>query len=212
MSTPIRRMRSGCCARAASGHAAAPPSSVMSARRFTQSPRRARVCMYYCGHKRVSHWPKRSSKRVGGRSGAPQALPMPSALERLNPFIRSIRSSLNRTFGGIRSTGFTRGTSICGKVALLGFVISVGANSSAFAATDHAAATPANRLMNSRRFTVRTSRVSDRKASTPRCGRRLLRCGISTRLMTGAGHERPKGDVCVESVRLPTADIGRRKP
>jgi hypothetical protein len=88
----------------------------------------------------------------------------------------------------------------------------MGANSSAFAATDHAAATPANRLMNSRRFTVRTSRVSDRKASTPRCGRRLLRCGISTRLMTGAGHERPKGDVCVESVRLPTADIGRRKP
>jgi hypothetical protein len=26
------------------------------------------------------------------------------------------------------------------------------------------------------------------------------------------GHERPKGDVRVESVRLPTADIGRRGP
>ena len=26
------------------------------------------------------------------------------------------------------------------------------------------------------------------------------------------GHERPKGDVPVESVRLPTADIGRRGP
>ena len=30
--------------------------------------------------------------------------------------------------------------------------------------------------------------------------------------MTGSGHERPKGDVRVESVRLPTADIGRRGP
>ena len=30
----------GCCARAASGHAAAPPSSVMNSRRFTRSPRR----------------------------------------------------------------------------------------------------------------------------------------------------------------------------
>jgi hypothetical protein len=29
-----------CCARAASGHAAAPPSSVMNSRRFTRSPRR----------------------------------------------------------------------------------------------------------------------------------------------------------------------------
>jgi hypothetical protein len=34
--TPIRRTRSPCCARAASGHAAAaPPSSVMNSRRFT---------------------------------------------------------------------------------------------------------------------------------------------------------------------------------
>jgi len=33
--TPIRRIRSGCCARAASGHAAAaPPSSVMNERRL----------------------------------------------------------------------------------------------------------------------------------------------------------------------------------
>ena len=37
----MRRIRSGCCARAARGHAAAaPPSSVMNARRFTRSPRR----------------------------------------------------------------------------------------------------------------------------------------------------------------------------
>ena len=30
--------------------------------------------------------------------------------------------------------------------------------------------------------------------------------------MTELGHERPKGDVRVESVRLPTADIDRRGP
>src|SRR5262245_10984514 len=35
MSTPIRRIRSGCCARAAIGHTAAPPSSVMKSRRLT---------------------------------------------------------------------------------------------------------------------------------------------------------------------------------
>jgi hypothetical protein len=34
ISTPTRRIRFRCCARAASGHAAAPPSSDMSARRF----------------------------------------------------------------------------------------------------------------------------------------------------------------------------------
>src|SRR5262245_2601487 len=41
VSIPIRRIRSGCCARAAIGHAAAaPPSSVMNSRRFIRSPRR----------------------------------------------------------------------------------------------------------------------------------------------------------------------------
>ena len=34
LSTPMRRMRSGCCARAASGHAVAAPSSVMNSRRL----------------------------------------------------------------------------------------------------------------------------------------------------------------------------------
>jgi hypothetical protein len=39
--TPIRGTLWDCCARAASGHAAAaPPSSVMNSRRFTRSPRR----------------------------------------------------------------------------------------------------------------------------------------------------------------------------
>ena len=37
----VRRIRFGCCARTASGHAAAaPPSSVMNSRRLIQSPRR----------------------------------------------------------------------------------------------------------------------------------------------------------------------------
>src|SRR5215831_8678718 len=44
INTPIRRTPSRCCARAVSGHAAAPPSSVMNARRFIfaviRSPRR----------------------------------------------------------------------------------------------------------------------------------------------------------------------------
>ena len=36
ISTPMRRTRSACCARAARGHAAAaPPKSVMNSRRFT---------------------------------------------------------------------------------------------------------------------------------------------------------------------------------
>ena len=39
ISTPIRRTRSGCCARAASGHvAAAPPISVMNSRRCMSTP------------------------------------------------------------------------------------------------------------------------------------------------------------------------------
>src|SRR5262249_54943553 len=37
ISTPIRRTRSPCCARAESGHAAAPPRSVMNLRRFMSS-------------------------------------------------------------------------------------------------------------------------------------------------------------------------------
>ena len=36
---PILRTRAPCCARAASGHAAAPPSSVMNSRRFIRAPR-----------------------------------------------------------------------------------------------------------------------------------------------------------------------------
>jgi hypothetical protein len=35
ISTPMRRVRSGCCAHAARGHVAAPPSSVMNSRRLT---------------------------------------------------------------------------------------------------------------------------------------------------------------------------------
>ena len=44
-STPMRRIRSGCCARATNGHAAAPPSAATNVRRFIRSPcRRARGC------------------------------------------------------------------------------------------------------------------------------------------------------------------------
>ena len=40
INTPMRRTRSRCCAPAASGHAVAPPRSVMNSRLFTRSPRR----------------------------------------------------------------------------------------------------------------------------------------------------------------------------
>ena len=44
MSTPIRRICSRCCARAASGHAAAaPPTSAMTSRRLIRSPRRRAI-------------------------------------------------------------------------------------------------------------------------------------------------------------------------
>src|SRR6476619_3012725 len=89
----------------------------------------------------------------GGRSGAPQAPPIPSALERLKAFIRSITSSLNRTFGGTPSTGFTRATSICGKLAVVPLVAGIVADSCAYAAIDHAAAIAPNSHMNSRRLT-----------------------------------------------------------
>ena len=62
MSTPMRRIRSRCCARAASGHAAAaPPSSVMNSRRLMCSLR-LRVTPYRTVHRNcvVHHskfWP-----------------------------------------------------------------------------------------------------------------------------------------------------------
>jgi hypothetical protein len=74
---------------------------------------------------------------------------MACALERLKPpVIKSIRSSLNRRLGGVLSTGFTRATSICGKVAVVVLGVPNVPHSSACAASDHAAATPPKRLMN----------------------------------------------------------------
>ena len=71
----------------------------------------------------------------------------------------------------------------------------------------HTAAPPSS-VMKSRRFTAQClpcfapkgSHASHRKDSTSRYGRSPLRSGISTRLMTAWGHERPKRDVRVESV------------
>src|SRR4029077_15204861 len=80
---------------------------------------------------------------------------MPWALERLKCSIRSIRLSLSRRLGGIVSTGFTRATSICGKTAVLALVVPIVADSCACTASDHAAAMPPNRLMNSRLLVCR---------------------------------------------------------
>jgi hypothetical protein len=68
--------------------------------------------------------------------------------------------ALNRRFGGLLSTGFTRVTSICGKVPV-GRII---ADSWACAASDDAAANTPNRLMNSRLF-IRSPRRRGRAAS-----------------------------------------------
>src|SRR5262249_36922478 len=94
----------------------------------------------------------RSSKGVAGRTGAPQAPPIPAALERLNAVVRSITSSLSRTLGTTWSTGFPRATSICGKLALVPLVAGIVADSCAYAAIAHAAAIAPNRHMNSRLF------------------------------------------------------------
>src|SRR5262249_24137986 len=96
------------------------------------------------GTKGFHHRPHPSPKGVHGGS---QAAPIPWALERLKSFIRSIRPSLNRRFGGGLSTGFTRATSICGKTAVVALVVPIVADSCACAASDHAAAMPPNRLM-----------------------------------------------------------------
>jgi len=78
-----------------------------------------------------------SSKALAGaKSGISHAPPIAWALERLKSFIRSIRSSLNRRFGGILSIGFTRAISIC-VVALVPRNV---AASCVCAASDHAAA------------------------------------------------------------------------
>ncbi len=71
--------------------------------------------------------------------------------KRLKPLIKSIRSSLNRRLG-VLSTGFTRTTSICGKVAVVALGVPNLPDSCACATSEHAAATPTNRLMNSRRL------------------------------------------------------------
>ena len=71
------------------------------------------------------------------------APPIPSELERLKPFIRSMRLSPSRRSADMLSTGFTRTTSICVEVV----VVPTVTGSCACAANEHAA-TPPNRLMN----------------------------------------------------------------
>src|SRR5262249_6290863 len=74
------------------------------------------------------------------RSSPKQATPLPR--QTLPQRQKSFYAKFPGMFEVIRSAGFTRATSICGNVALLGLVISIGGNSSAFAASDHIAATP----------------------------------------------------------------------
>src|SRR5262249_16296640 len=52
------------------------------------------------------------------------------------------------------------------------------------------------------------SGASVRNDSTPRYGRRLLRCGISIRPMSALGHKRTKRHLEAMSALPPKADIG----
>jgi len=124
----------------------------------------------------------RSARRraSAGAVGVPQAPPIAWALERLKPLIKSIRSSLSRRLGGVPSTGFTRATLICGKVAFVALVAPNVSDSCACATSDHAAATLTNSVMNSRRFTASGSVLRNRKDSIPQYGRRLPLRDFST--------------------------------
>jgi hypothetical protein len=90
---------------------------------------------------------------------------MPWELERLKALIRSIGSSLNRRLSVVWSRGFTRTVSIFGKVAVIASVARVVAGPCACAASDHAAAAPPNRLMNSH---LMVSSIGDAAASRSR--------------------------------------------
>src|SRR6478609_10883651 len=74
------------------------------------------------------------------------------------------------------------------------------------AASGHDAAAPPRSVMNSRRFNAWCLRASNRKDSTRR--RRGTRCAAG--FQSGLRHQRPNGDLRVEAVPLPTADIARR--
>ena len=59
----MRRIRSPCCARAASGHAAAaPPSSVMNSRRLIAAPEAQDEASYRL---RLAHWKGAADVRFG---------------------------------------------------------------------------------------------------------------------------------------------------
>src|SRR5262249_4884421 len=80
VNTPIRRICSVCCARAASGQAAAaPPSSDMNVRRFIRSPRRrgrAKSAAGYIGRAHVCPTARPSDLRAGrAPAGMPRGVP-----------------------------------------------------------------------------------------------------------------------------------------
>src|SRR5258708_23196322 len=97
--------------------------------------------------------------------------------------------AVNRRAGGNVSTGFTRAISICGKVAVVASVAGIVADSCACAASDHAAAMPPNKPMNSRLLVCRErsivrgdeGRIMTRPSSRPEA-RSLLGCQTANEL------------------------------
>src|SRR6516162_348105 len=93
LSTPMRRTRLPCCARTASGHAAAPPRSVMNSRRFIRSPRRAR-------RKRASH--SRNSRSIFRALSKFLAEPSPIGATSLADASSAARKSAPATVAPVR--------------------------------------------------------------------------------------------------------------
>jgi hypothetical protein len=129
---------------------------------------------------------------------------MACALERLKPpVIKSIRSSLNRRLGGVLSTGFTRAILICGNIAVVALVARKVSDFCACATSDHAAATPTNRVMNSRRFTRSPRR---RGLQRPRSGSRSTRstCGDAPEIAVAEFAHSPNGGLILTASGLAT--------
>ena len=133
-------------------------------------------------------WSRRQWRRLGAE---PIRLPR-RAVDRIDPRPNGIRlshsgprhSRFRSSLGeGAHTTRHRSGDALLRKPI-------TGSACCARARRGQVAAAPPSSVMNSRRFTDQYLRCLDRKDSTPRWGRRLLRCGISTRLMTAVGHVR----------------------
>ena len=113
ISTPIRRMRSGCCALAASGHAAAaPPSRVMNSRRLICCPQSEGCSLPHRGRKYgVVHHSKFGGKCLSWVKNGPTAM---SALSPHYPKLRTLVGTAGRSLVCQKLTHAPRQTDLVG--------------------------------------------------------------------------------------------------